>query len=321
MVEYNDPLIIFFFVFGFFSMFCTLLVLIDIMKSNGMDEIKTDTRIRLLFLLHITIFFEDLSNFPLIYTGNQGMCEFMGWLHFYTGLANILVISFLGLHHFSYLNLETLTTRIEKLLNKYSLYIIFIFPLITLFPFITNSYADYHGDWCTLPSNERTSNNWAIACFYLWAILFIFGSFFQLVKSIYKFHKYQLTLHKRLFLSVGCYILISLFCWIPRVIPRIIHVFVDFTSSYQLVIWTTFPLYVSGVLNMIVYILDYIYLSNDRTTSRVGSVNSDQLGSIHLTNIDKLFEDSVGGGSGKGSAAVVDALKSSIKNPLQTGEP
>jgi hypothetical protein len=155
-MKYSDPLMITLFTIAAVSALCTLCVLMHLFVTHPVMDI----RILLIFLLHATVLMEDISNLPIVYNGSNVICHFMGWLHYYTGFANILVVSFLSVHHFGYLNIESHSHLINRYIRKYSVYMIFGLPLITLLPFITNSYGLETEIWCVLPGN-RTANTWA----------------------------------------------------------------------------------------------------------------------------------------------------------------
>jgi hypothetical protein len=309
-MDASDPWVIFFFIIATVSIICTLFVLTHIYLTQKF----TDNRVSLLFLLHFTVLMEDITNLPLAWVNPLWLCQIFGWLHFYTGLCNLIVISFMSFYYFSYLNLENYSSSINKFIHKYSFSIIFGFPLITVLPFSTSSYAISGGMWCTLPSGSRVSNNWAIGVFYVWAFLFSLSSMFQYAYTRYRFIRYKLPLGNRLSLSVGSYIIVSIFCWFPRIIPRFVHFFMYYTSSNLLVLLTTLPLYVSGILYSFIYVLGLVYLDDNRTDSRADSTGN--LSSFQISNLEGILAETNSSFESKEASASENKRSTHNNNPM-----
>lgn len=282
------------------SMIVTPIVIVHMYHQSNLEDLKYF----LLFLLHITLFLEDISTLPYVWSSVDVLCKIMGWLHFYSGFANVLVVTLMGFHYLSYL-LSNYPTQINLWIERYGVYLIFGLPLITLLPFSTDSYGVSNDDWCTLPSGSRASNNWAIIVFYSWIWLCIVINVVQLSVALYRVNKQAGVeqLRSNLFTSIGLYILITTICWLPRVIPRLIHLFIDYESSDVLYLITTAPLYLSGIGYAAAYYLD---VQTSRTRGRTrSSVHS--AGSI---NAEKIA-DFLGGMSSVSSG--------SFENPLYRG--
>ena len=279
----DNSALVFFFIFATFAMISTLFVLIHIGKTQNLK----DVRIMLLLFLHGTVLVEEFATLP-IFAGNEGMCELMAWLRFYTGFSNILVVFFISFHQFCFLNFENHSNEIIIFLQKYVAYITFGFPFIlTLLPFSTHSYGESNRIWCTLPLQNETANNWAIGIFYSWGMLFLVASFIQLCYTMGLIFKFHLSLKRRLFLSVGAYIFIALICWLPRIIASMVHAGVDYDASNRVVLNMSFTLYVSGFLYCIVYVLDVWFLFKDRAKSAMDAlpVDSFEIQAHNLENI------------------------------------
>ena len=128
-MEASDPWIVFFFVVAITSFLCSLYVLINVIRIGSFTEFRT----YFLLLLHFTLLLQDLSCLPIVNVSSNGLCQFMGWLRFYSGFSNILVIFFFSLHYLCGVSFEQYENQINKFIRNYSLYVIFILPLITLF--------------------------------------------------------------------------------------------------------------------------------------------------------------------------------------------
>lgn len=277
-MKLSDPWLIYLFIFASISTCTTISVILHLLFTKT-KEIREDIRIKFVFILHVTILLEDISNLPEVYIHNPGICGFMGWLHYYSGLSNAIVILFMGLHYFSFLQYEWLSQDLEKWLYHYANHFIFLFPLITLLPFSQNAYSIEDNLWCTLPSTNTIANNWSIGIFYFWVILFLTTSMIQLFHAFYRFYFFQLHLSLRLFYSVGVYIVITICCWLPRVLPRLIVYFRNLNTSnvFQIQIISVF--YLSGILCAFFYVIDTCYLSQDRSLS----VSKDHHGNMELS--------------------------------------
>jgi hypothetical protein len=279
------PSMISFLVIAAVSMACTLSVIAHIYHTSSFE----DLRIVLIFLLHISVFIEDLSTLPYAYSWNDDFCSAMGWVHFYSGFCNINVVTLMGFHYLGSITSETRAHRINKWISYYGHYFIFGLPVITVFPFITDSYGVSNNNWCTLPSKSRRSNDWAVGIFYGWIWILLLVNILQLTYSLYRSLKYDREVCRRLVLSIGLYILLTILCWLPRTVPRFVHLFVSYDSSDELYLWTTLPLYLSGLGYAACYLLDVRMHPRQRRTS---SIDSSQLSGLHIENVEQLFRDS-----------------------------
>lgn len=157
------------------------------------------------------------------------MCGLMAFASFYFGLLNALVTVLLTIAYYNII--QNNRPEIEKGIKKYGVKSALIFPLITVLPFITNSYQAI-GDSCTL-SLDRTSDLWSIFTFFLWMFLALLFCTLLFAYIIYRASRYNTVgLRRRIFRCVGVYILITILCLIPRVVLRTI-VILDFRNQSQ----------------------------------------------------------------------------------------
>ncbi len=249
------------FIIATIGIFCTILCLIHLFffpRPKG-------TRIGLLRLLQITLLLEEISNLPIIYSGDDGLCKFIGWLRYYSGFSNLLVLFFMSFYYFSFIVIEQHSSPINRFISKYGTKIIFLLPLITLLPFSTDSYGPQDQYWCTLPlgHNNRTASAWSIIIYFFWIfiILLIVTIFF--VYTLYNIITYHIDLLQKLIHSIGIYIITSLACWLPRVVLRGVHTFHSQDPSGPILVQITIPLYVSAIAYMLIYFYDVLFIEKD----------------------------------------------------------
>eukprot|EP01040_Poterioochromonas_malhamensis_P015686 gene15686-17601_t len=212
----ETALIIVMIVIASFSIIANTLVLYDIFMHHFQSFRATTTR--LITLLHISCLLQNICGIPYLYTESKGLCAFMGFAHYYFGLINVLDIMYLTIAYYYFVTAEGRT--IVSWIRRYGVLFAWVFSLITLIPFGTNSYG--RSDiWCTLDVSNSRSNYWSFFVFYFWVTLAtIFCSFVCIYILIYA-AKHDALISKRLFTSLGLYIVISICCFIPRMAPRI----------------------------------------------------------------------------------------------------
>lgn len=246
---------IFYFIFAGISMISSSVVTYKILQ---LGSFKANTTY--LFLnLHVSLLIEGVSSLPVIYVPNTTICNMMGFLHFYSGLANILVMICLTLVYVNFLIYNN--NRLNEAIKYFSSYVIFILPLITILPMSTNSYGVSIDQWCTLPSGDYTANIWSMVIFYLWVWAgLLFSAIVCIWATVYAY-RHDLEIARKLFFSIGLYVIITLVCWLPRSVPRFLHIFIDFESSTLLYLLTNLPLYISGLLYSIFFYFDRTMLT------------------------------------------------------------
>jgi hypothetical protein len=258
-MQSNDPWLVAFYCIAGVSMLCSFGTTIHLIFFGNFN----DFRISLLLLLHATIFIQCCAYLPIIYLGDAGLCSFMGFLHHYMGFAHVIVEVLMGIHHYCYIINEARAIKINTYIAKYGLFLIFLIPSVTTLPFSTNSYGESMGLWCDLPPNNRTANDWALITYFCPVFALILFTMCQLFYAIYRLGSYDKDLRQYLFLSTGVYVFISTFSDLPRIILRMIYYNdPNQPASDVIQIRTILPLYFTGILYFIVYILGLIFLSS-----------------------------------------------------------
>jgi hypothetical protein len=277
VMKVSDPWLTGFLVLASISMFIVFAIVFHIYYFRDFSRL----RVGLLLMLHGTVLIEEIAYLPSVYIGHENLCKFMGWLHYYSGLVNVIGIFMISLYYLSYINHEKYSVPIKKFILNYGYKTAFIFPLITLLPFSTHSYGEAHNLWCTLPADDKTANEWSYGIFYFWVILFLLVAFGQFLYSLYQLSHYDLALHQNLFHSCGVYLLISLYAWIPRILYRIFAYKIHGSINEGFLV-STAQLYVSGLLYSVAYLLELKYRKqygddDDVNTYSGLSINADSL--------------------------------------------
>jgi hypothetical protein len=167
---------------------------------------------RLVLFLHVSLLIENIGALPVVYNGNQGACNVMGFLYFYGVSANILSITLLTAvyHNFVFDKVHR-----NSFIKKYAFFIAFIVPLAaTLLPYSTKGYlAD--DDWCVVDTN------WAYVVYVPGAIALFSGAFGYILYNTWS----EEIVSKRLLSTVGMYIGMSYFAWIVSITTDLVEYF------------------------------------------------------------------------------------------------
>lgn len=262
-MQYSNSLMIALFTTAAFSFCCSLAVIYNLLVYYISQK---ELRHYFFLYLHITLIFEDISSLPLVYVNSSGLCAFMGWFRFYSGLANVLVLFFYTYHYLSYLTYEKYADQINEFIEKYSLYVIIIFPLITLLPFSMNEYQPVQNFVCAMPTTTE-GDAWELGTFYFIIIVLLGIIVFEMVRVNYQICRLQLKIYRRFFYSCTIYIQFSVASWWPRTFPRMYHIITNRFVSNSLIAFLTIPVYISGIVFAAIFFIDELYFSPDRVRS------------------------------------------------------
>lgn len=203
-----------YYVIGSVSITLSLYVVLSIFRYELFSH-----PIKLILYLHLTVILESFTVFPHIFNQNRSLCSLIGFLRLYSGLSNTIVLTLLVFHYRFLFHADVY--KVSRICSKYKEVLIFVFPLITLLPFLTNSYGEDNGKWCNIKSDgEFFSRFWIIVVFYGWLAIFIFGSALLLIHTIFFAFLADPKIAGRLFQGIGVYALTTLVCWIPRGLVR-----------------------------------------------------------------------------------------------------
>jgi hypothetical protein len=242
------PTLIVYYVFAGASILCSGFVVLTLWFHGSLRTSAT----RLLLALHITLVCEELTSLPYVYNGNPDICTGTAFLHYYFGLASIVAVGFLVVsyryHFFPDLS------GVNKFIQSWALPLVALFHLITFLPFITATYQEHQGPWCSI-GGHRNDHTWTFAVFYVWVWLILFFSAVWLVITMVQIYKIDRLSGHRLFSTVGMYSIVSIITWIPRTVEQVTNFTSGKLNAAEWII-SYLPLYVAGILYTLVFLTE-----------------------------------------------------------------
>jgi hypothetical protein len=239
------------YIFATVAIICSISSLIFIWNHRNRRGLVT----KLLFYIHFSLLIEELCVLPFIYNDTGDFCKFVGFLQIYSGLSNIMAMGVLVLYFVNYLT--SYSGLWLSTIAKYKEFVIFCFPLITLLPFSTNSYGEAFDVFCGLPSDNPTQSLWAILVLHLWLWLVILFSIVLLGKVLYKTMKVDSNIAKKIFTTVGIYLIVTMLAWIERSVPRLMQVSDNDFQTPRLVYYLmVFNVYIISMVYALLLYLD-----------------------------------------------------------------
>lgn len=224
MKEFSDlqsPAMIFYLTFASIAIFVTSIACWLIFRWGDLRFNIT----KLMFYMFGTLLVQEWFNLPFLYSSSHspGLCGFAAVVNTYCAVANAIATAFIMMFFYcSHSCNEAIPFNISYFIRVWSPWIIFGFPLITFFPFITDSYGVDSDIWCRLQSNNRVDNLWGIFAYHLWIVVAIAFASVMIVRSIYAACKIHSAVGGRLFSSLGSYAIVSLACWTFRLVVNIL---------------------------------------------------------------------------------------------------
>lgn len=180
---------------------------------------------RCILHLHLTQIVLMLFSLPNIYKQPIGLCQFAGWIRFYSAFGNIISAA-----ANMYILYQTLfgTTGAENynrasISNRFKWLELAIYgiPLITLLPFSQNEYGlhqyqvngvDY--SYCQMIGHNNLI--WSLMVAYAWGWLFNVASLCIMVAILIKAYFIYSDLARRILLMFGFYPIATILLWIPQ---------------------------------------------------------------------------------------------------------
>lgn len=283
-----NNLYIAFYVVSAFSFICVFFVICTI-KKFGSASISS----RLIAYLHFTLLVQNVSTLPYVYTGNSAICQIMGFLKYYSGLSNIVIVG-LMVQTYKFLFLEDVY-NISPRIDKYAEYFVFAFPLITVLPFSMNMYETNDVTWCVELLVTNLEYVWFWVAFYFWSSIIILYSSFSLFNTVWTVYKADRVLGKKLVKTVGIYVVIALIVWIFLTI-----------SASDLInnVWDFLIVDISGIVYFLLFLTEKKALKllefQTRTTNNINTTTESLYNrSTIATNSLDVTVDSSGNRSNK----------------------
>ena len=216
-------IILVYYVFGSFSILGSIYVLMAI-HHMGTSTATT----RLINYLHINILIQNVFSFPYVYHYNDSLCAAVAFIRAYCSFANAIVIAIFSLHYRKIFFPDSLNITSFFIANRRKF--IFLTPLVTLFPFITDSYGKIEDGFCSVKTDKNGLS--AMVIYYMLVSAIVGFSIIQVVYTIVKVYmQTDLSLASSVASSAGLYVVVSIFTWIPRVASRS-HDFSYFDVGY-----------------------------------------------------------------------------------------
>lgn len=243
----NEVFILFFILSGI-SILCSLAVLTSLYRLGSLKSCFSF----LLFWFHGSMIGQEITVLPLVYNSSHSSCVAMEFLHYFFGLMNILIVTMLVEAHRSSLFVDYFRSR--KLIMKFGSYVLICFPLITALPFavseFTIKYDDDGGGWCVLPYDRNST--WIIMVYYLWVWTFLSGSIISMTYSAYYVCKNDRLLAQKFMSTIGLYVIVAIFSWIPRSFERVDQMNSPADRGTYFIAFL--PISISGILYSLIYI-------------------------------------------------------------------
>jgi hypothetical protein len=271
-----NPWLIIFLIIAFIAIIGNFIAICYLFRLGSLNAVTT----KLILFLHISALIHSLGQMPLLYYRDEGLCEAMGFVHFYGGLVNAVALVLLST---TYLNFTVGNPEKNLFITKYCTFLTFGFALITLLPLITNSY-DASGVWCTLPVRNQTSNIWSIFVSYIWVFFALIYA--SCAMGYVGYHCYiDGSIFSTIFSVAGVYIILTWAGLIPGLVPRIMGFFMTIDLTFA----TQFFLRVPSNLASIGYCLCLIYNYSTFTEYEIYFTSHPSRDNISYAELERAF--------------------------------
>lgn len=237
-----------FWVIAIVCMVCTLVVIILLMVFGSKS-----TACKLILCLNVTTFLLDFASLPNIFCNNFQLCAFIGFVKNYCGLANSITGVCVAMQ--SYFILFSQKSKRKSHLKKYFI-TIFVFPLITVLPFIDDCYGPLY-KFCGImigPQSEQVPTNWkwSIATFHVWLWICQISIIILLVKLRRKLQMDPSKEENKIAKSLRVYGMMSVIFWLPRCFQGL-FLHIDQSEIFSLSLMT----YFLGLFHFIYFVSEF----------------------------------------------------------------
>jgi hypothetical protein len=144
------------------------------------------------------------------------------------------------------------TLGVTPFIEKYSIYLVGVLPLITLLPLTTGSYSNHNDVWCTMQTDSFLTNLWAFVIFYFWAWPILIFSTIVLYYTMHQVYAIDKEIGFKLFSTTGMYAIVSILSWVPRTVARFSSFGRNLDNTSFL--YAYFPVYIAGIIYTLVFI-------------------------------------------------------------------
>jgi hypothetical protein len=208
----------------------------------------------LLYFLHTTTLCMAVLSFPFVYKQNLILCQAVEGIEGYFAMMNLLTLLFLVETHRS--NILEGRIDIKRITHEYGTYILLLIPCVVFFGFATGAFGgDSHDAFCILQMNFYQTN--FLSFYIIWVWLFLIFCVYRIINTIYRIFIFDKLLAKRFFTSIGFYISIALFSWLPRTFVRFFESLNtnddDNQFNNDLFLVALYPLQIGAILYCVIY--------------------------------------------------------------------
>lgn len=266
---------VFFYIFASLAAVGNLLVLISLWSIKKSKTCFT----HLLYYLHTSAFMMAILSYPYVYKGSDNFCRTIQGFECYFALVNLITVALLIEAHRS--NIFECSFDIKRLIHEKGRYLILSFPLLVFLGFASGAYQTTNDAFCLIEANFNEAAFLSLYLIWVWMIIiFCIG---RIANTLYRIYVIDKLLAKRFFTSLGMYIFVALFTWIPRTIVRFFNRLDDPNdddNQYQnsLFLISLFPVQIGGILYACIYLKEVgslKLLENNRNSINVSRDGDD----------------------------------------------
>lgn len=249
---------------------------------------------KLVLYLHISQILQDIFVLPKVFTGDVVLCKIAGWLHIYSGMANIIVVAMMAItyRHLFFFD----QYKIQPFMTKYVTYLVFGFPLVSVLPFSTNSYGKVKNDMCSFHKHNEIF--WFIG-FLIWSVMTGIMCIVLMLTTLCGVFRSDKTYGMQLLKTLGIYSIATMILWIPRFVMNVMNY-----SNYDNLQFTDFLTSIAGIIYCCIFLfekksLKIFELSSNNESLDVNADNS------QLIRVSELFSWDVDDENGSNASAGV----------------
>jgi hypothetical protein len=126
---------------------------------------------------------------------------------------------------------------------------VFGFPLVSLLPFITNSYGPIHNSLCSFQGDQNYEATLWFGGFIAWSTITGFFCVLILLITVIRVFRSDTVMGLKLFKSIGFYAFATLLLWLPRFYFNVVGY-----KNYDNMIYAYFLIFISGMTYVLIFL-------------------------------------------------------------------
>lgn len=288
---HDRGLFVFYYIFGAISMILNGAVLVNMFKRGKFATSFT----HIIFALHVSIIVEEIVTLPYAFSDIQAICIMAELIHYYCVLLHMVCVACLVLTYYSALFEDRYHFR--DFLEKYGMYLIYLFPCIILFRLCDSNYENVEYPFCVI--HAATFEALYFFTYYLWIWLVLAGSVFFVTFATYHIYiKSDALIAWRFISSVGVYIMAAFVGWLPTTIIALAFSNPDDDGSTDQRMGSYVPVYASGLLYAFIFFKDRqsifqfeAYSRSERQATKDDGFSIDGLDLMHMLRSSVGMDD------------------------------